>query len=56
MVATAVAVVRCCGGNHSADSAGGPPIAIGPARPFRNWPKWIRLKHTNIVVKVKSVK
>lgn len=38
MVANAVAEVRCSGGNHSADNAGGAPIAIGPAKPFRNWP------------------
>ena len=36
--AMAVAVVLCSGTNHSADRAGGPPMAIGPAKPFRNWP------------------
>lgn len=35
-VAMAVAVVLCSGGNHSADKAGGAPIAIGPAKPFKN--------------------
>jgi len=37
-VATAVAVVRCSGGNHSAEIAGGAPMATGPARPFKSWP------------------
>ena len=32
----AVAVVLCLGANHSADIAGGAPIAIGPAKPFKN--------------------
>ena len=40
----AVAVVLCSGGNHSADIAGGAPIAIGPPRPFKNWPMWISLQ------------
>ena len=34
----AVAVVLCSGANHSADMAGGAPIATGPPKPFKNWP------------------
>jgi hypothetical protein len=33
-----VAVVRSWTGNHTADTRGGAPIAIGPANPFRAWP------------------
>lgn len=35
MVATAVAVVRCSGGNHFAETVGPAVNAIGPASPIR---------------------
>ena len=41
----AVAVVLCSGGNHSAEMAGGAPMAIGPPRPFRNCPICINLEN-----------
>lgn len=39
----AVAVTLSCGGNQVADSVGMAAIPIGPATPFRNWPKCISL-------------
>lgn len=42
--AKAVALVRCCTGNQRIESTGGTAIATGPAKPFRNWPKFTVLE------------
>ena len=41
-----VAVVLWWGGNQTADTAGGPPMAIGPARPFSACPTFISLQYS----------
>ena len=44
-MADAVAVVLSCTGNHTAETRGGPPIVMGPARPIKAWPTWMSLKY-----------
>lgn len=38
-----MAVVRCEGGNHAAETNGGAAMATGPPSPVINCPKWIRI-------------
>ena len=43
----AVAVVRCSGGNQTADIAGGAAITTAPAKPFNTEPIWAKIKNNN---------
>ena len=43
----AVAVVRCSGGNQTADSAGGAAITTAPAKPFNTEPIWAKIKNNS---------
>ena len=44
-----VAVVLWWGGNQTADTAGGPAMAIGPARPFSACPTFISLQYSTFL-------
>ena len=46
----AVAVVRWCGGNHTADIKDGPWTRNGPAKPMKNWPILAVLKVKKYVI------
>ena len=45
-VPMAVAVVRSFGGNHVADTRGGPPTDTGAPDMTRNWPMWVKIART----------